>query len=127
MPNAKVDKDGCMISVRLNVLFDTDSAFVKPDYYPEIERLAKFLKEHPDVKVEIQGHTDKRPTSDYRYNMILSQKRAEAVKKVLVEKFGIDPDRIVARGYGFTMPIAPNNTEEGRRLNRRVEAVIIRE
>ena len=121
-----VDENGCMQSMTLRIYFDPNSTKVKPEYYVEIEKLAKYLKEHPDVKVEIQGHTDKTPRSNYEYNMRLSQKRAEAVKRILVEKFGISPDRIIAKGYGYTKPIAPNDTPEGRAKNRRIEAVIIK-
>ncbi len=121
---AKVDEKGCMVEVKLEIYFDTDSAVVKPEYYPEIEKIANFLKEHPDMKIEIQGHTDSVGPADY--NLKLSQRRAEAVKKILVEKFGISPDRIIAKGYGETKPIAPNDTEEGRAKNRRVIAVPIK-
>ena len=113
-----------MVEVKLEIYFDTDSAVVKPEYYPEIEKIANFLKEHPDMKIEIQGHTDSVGPADY--NLKLSQRRAEAVKKILVEKFGISPDRIIAKGYGETKPIAPNDTEEGRAKNRRVIAVPIK-
>ena len=125
-PGAKVDKNGCMQSITLRVYFDPNSTKVKPEYYDEIAKLAIYLKEHPNVKVEIQGHTDRTPNSSYSYNIRLSQKRAEAVKRVLVERFGISPDRIIAKGYGFTKPIAPNDTPEGRAKNRRVEVVVIK-
>jgi len=101
-----------------------NSAVVKPEYYPEIEKLAEYLKEHPDVKVIIEGHTDSTGPADY--NLKLSQKRAEAVRKILIEKYGISPDRVIAKGYGETRPIAPNDTPEGRAKNRRVVAVFIR-
>ncbi len=121
---AKVDEKGCMKEVRLEIYFDLDSAEVKPEYYPEIEKIARFLKEHPDIKVEIQGHTDSLGSASY--NLKLSQRRAEAVKKVLVEKFGISAGRIIAKGYGETKPIAPNDTEEGRAKNRRVVVIPIK-
>ena len=121
---AKVDANGCMMEVRLEIYFDTDKAVVKPVYYPEIEKVAEYLKEHPDVKIEIQGHTDS--TGSAKYNLRLSQRRAEAVKEILVKKYGISPDRIIAKGYGEAMPIAPNNTPEGRAKNRRVIVKIIK-
>ena len=101
-----------------------NSAEIKPEYMPEIEKFAKFLKENPNIKVEIQGHTDN--TGSEEYNLKLSQRRAEAVRKVLIEKYGISPDRVIAKGYGESMPIAPNDTEEGRAKNRRVVAKIIK-
>ncbi len=121
---AKVDSKGCLIEAKLEIYFDLDSAEIKPEYYPEIEKFARYLKENPHIKIEIQGHTDSSGSDEY--NLILSQKRAEAVKKVLVEEFGIDPDRIVAKGYGETMPIASNDTPEGRAKNRRVIIVPIK-
>ncbi len=120
----KVDEKGCFHEVRLEIHFDTNKADIKPEYIPVLEKFAKFLKENPKIKVEIQGHTDS--VGSEEYNLKLSQKRAEAVKRVLVEKFGISPDRIIAKGYGESMPIAPNDTEEGRAKNRRVVAKIIK-
>ena len=78
--------------------------------------------------MEIGGHTDARPikTKEYNNNMELSQARAESVKKYLVEKFNISPDRLVAKGYGATKPIADNKTEEGMAKNRRTEFKILR-
>ncbi len=125
MKGVRVDENGCFQSMTLEIHFDTNSAEVKPEYYPLLKKFAQFLKENPSIKVEIQGHTDKRPTSSYEYNMRLSQRRAEAVRKILVEEFKINPKRITAKGYGYTRPIAPNDTEEGRAKNRRIEAVLI--
>ncbi len=122
---AEVDERGCMKKITLTIQFDPNSTVVKQKYYDELRRIAEYMKANPEVKIEVQGHTDRTPRSSYEYNMRLSQKRAEAVKRVLVEKFGIDPDRIVAKGYGYTRPIAPNDTPEGRAKNRRVEIVVI--
>ncbi|NPA53873.1 MAG: OmpA family protein [Aquificae bacterium] len=120
----KVDEKGCFQEVRLEIYFDTNSWEVKPEYYPILERFAKFLKENPNIKVEIQGHTDTRGPASY--NLKLSQKRAEAVKRILVEKFGISPDRIIAKGYGESQPICHEDTEECHAKNRRVVAKIIK-
>ncbi|NPA52553.1 MAG: OmpA family protein [Aquificae bacterium] len=121
---AQVDEKGCLVQVRLEIYFDLDSAEVKPEYYSEIEKLAIYLKANPDVKIEIQGHTDSLGPAEY--NLKLSQARAEAVKRILVEEFGIDPDRIIAKGYGESQPIASNETEEGRAKNRRVVVIQIK-
>jgi OOP family OmpA-OmpF porin len=120
----KVDENGCFVEARLEIHFDFDSWEVKPEYYPEIEKFARFLKANPNIKVELQGHTDKRGRADY--NLWLSQKRAEAVKKILVEKYGISPDRIIARGYGESQPICYEDTEECYAKNRRVVAKLIK-
>ncbi len=120
----KVDKNGCFISATLKINFEFNSTEIDPKYYPEIEKFAKFLKLNPNVKVEIQGHTDS--VGSDKYNLILSQKRAEAVRNLLIKKYGINPNRLTAKGYGESKPVASNLTEEGRAKNRRVEAVIIK-
>lgn len=77
------------------------------------------------MKIELRGHTDaQNKTGDPEYNTKLSQKRADAVKEALVKR-GIAADRITAFGYGESRPVADNNTEDGRSLNRRTEFVII--
>lgn len=128
-----VDKDGCPPMgatekaivekgrVTLNVEFDFDKAVVKPKYDNEIGQLAAVLKKYPDLKITIEGHTDN--VGKAAYNEKLSQRRADAVRKVLVEKFGIDGARLKAIGYGPKQPVAPNTTKEGRQKNRRVDAV----
>ncbi len=104
--------------------FDPGKAVIKPMYYPILDRVAEVLKENPNVKVEIQGHTDSVGPEDY--NLRLSQARAEAVRQYLISK-GISPDRLIAKGYGEMMPIADNRTREGRAKNRRIEFVVIEE
>ena len=108
--------------VMKNLFFDVGSDRIKPESYQELDALYRFLKDNPKIKIEISGHTDNRGRLEY--NMKLSQKRALAVKRYLVKK-GISPDRLVARGYGPTKPIASNDTEEGRRRNRRVEVKVL--
>ncbi len=105
----------------LNVEFDTNKAIVKPKYHGEIGNLAEVLKKYPDIKIEIQGHTDN--VGAAKYNEKLSQRRADAIKKYLADKFGIEASRLTAKGYGLTKPIASNATKAGRQNNRRVEAV----
>ncbi len=110
-------RPGSRFSIR-NVLFDFDSHELRPESKPELEKLVKFLKEHRKLKVVIEGHTDSLGTEEY--NLRLSQLRAEAVRDYLVKR-GIDPKRLKVEAYGESKPIAPNDTEAGRRLNRRVE------
>ena len=118
----KVDKNGCAISYNFNITFDNNSAKIKPEFMPKIEKFAEFLKAHPDVKAEIQGYTDNK--GSYKYNLILSQKRAKAVYDALI-KLGVNKDQITWAGYGPKNPIASNVTKEGRAKNRRVVAKII--
>ncbi|WP_461394823.1 OmpA family protein, partial [Deferrisoma sp.] len=107
-------------TVELRINFDFDSAEIKPRYYPEIEKVAEFLKAHPDYNVIIEGHTDSMGTEEY--NIRLSARRANAVAKVLTDRYGISPDRITVQSLGESRPIAPNDTEEGRAQNRRIYA-----
>jgi outer membrane protein OmpA-like peptidoglycan-associated protein len=113
---AKVDERGCW--VLKDILFDVDKWEIKPKYYYVVDEVAEVLKKNPHIRVEIQGHTD--ITGSREHNLELSRKRAEAVMNYLIKK-GISRDRLTAVGYGFSRPIAPNTTAEGRAKNRRVE------
>jgi OOP family OmpA-OmpF porin len=106
--------------VTLNVEFDFDKSVIKKKYYEEIAKLAVVMKKYPDLKITLEGHTDN--VGGLAYNEKLSQRRVDAVKKHLVEKFGIEASRLNAKGYGEIRPIASNATKEGRQKNRRVEA-----
>lgn len=108
-------------SIDLEVLFDTDKHFVKPQYMSRIAEVAQFLQAHPTAVASIEGHTDSRASDEY--NQDLSQRRVNAVRKILIDEFGISPDRLNAVGYGESRPIASNDTPEGRKQNRRVVAV----
>ena len=107
-------EDLCMT---LNIQFDTDKAVIKPKYFKEIEKVADFMKKYPQLKGTIEGHTDN--VGGPRYNMMLSQRRAESVANMLVDKYGIDKSRLAVKGYGLTRPLTTNKTKEGRRKNRR--------
>ncbi len=119
-----VDANGCPIplTVTLKVFFDFDKADIKPQYHKELADFANFMKQYPGVKVEIDGHTDSMGSD--AYNQKLSQRRAEAVRQYLVDKFGMNPALLKAVGFGESRPIASNDTEEGRAKNRRIEAVL---
>lgn len=104
----------------MDVQFDTNKYDVKPQYKDELKMLADFLKEFPEAKGIIEGHTDS--VGDKASNMKLSQKRADSVRSYLIDNFGIAPDRIAAKGYGPTKPIADNKTKQGKAKNRRIEA-----
>ncbi|HNY51671.1 MAG TPA: OmpA family protein [Smithella sp.] len=122
---AIVDKDGCMrekITIELKVEFDTDKSVVKDKYREEIKRVADFMKQYPNTKATIEGHTDSRASD--AYNLRLSNDRANAVRDYLVKEFGVEASRLNAKGYGESRPIATNDTEEGMQKNRRVWAVL---
>jgi outer membrane protein OmpA-like peptidoglycan-associated protein len=106
--------------VTLNVEFDFDKSVVKNKYHDEIGNLAEVMEKHPNLMIEIEGHTDN--VGGEKYNQQLSGRRANAVKKYLVEKFGIDASRLSTEGFGKSRPITTNATKEGRQKNRRVEA-----
>lgn len=125
---AKVDEFGCYVMIRetkevsLRVEFESNSSNVTPNSRPEIERIARFMREYPLTEIKIEGHTD--DTGEAAYNQWLSQQRANAVVKVLTEQYGIDASRVSATGYGQSRPIVVNNGEENRAKNRRVTAKI---
>jgi len=103
------------------IYFDFDKADLKPESKPTIEEIAKLLKKYPKLKLFVVGHTDN--IGEFEYNIDLSKRRAEAVVKELVEKYGIPKDRLKSYGVGPLCPISSNSTEEGRIKNRRVELV----
>jgi OmpA-OmpF porin, OOP family len=103
------------------ILFDTGKSEVKPESTPTLKQIAAALKEHPELKVEIQGHTDNVGKPDA--NLKLSQSRAEAVKAMLTKEYGVGAGQLTAKGYGDTKPSGDNKTAEGRANNRRVELV----
>jgi outer membrane protein OmpA-like peptidoglycan-associated protein len=110
-------------SVLRNIYFDYDKATFKTESYSDLNKLEQMMRQNPNIRVEIAGHTDS--FGHWEYNKALSQRRAEAVKDFLTKK-GIDPRRITAVGYGESRPLASNDDEqEGRELNRRVEFKVI--
>ncbi|WP_426137791.1 OmpA family protein [Psychrobacter sp. TWR1-1-1] len=129
--NVVVDERGCPVPVditdelkmELRVFFDNDKSTIKSQYQPEIAKVAEKMREYPNSTARIEGHASKTGPSA-RYNQRLSEARAVAVKSMLTNEFGIAPNRISTVGYGYDQPIAPNDTEEGRAMNRRVYAII---
>ncbi len=104
-----------------NVLFVQTKTDILPESFPELNLVVSFLKENPTVKIQLMGHTDSRGV--HADNVMLSQQRVNKVKQYLVSK-GIESKRISGKGLGGSKPIASNDTEESRRMNRRVEFVI---
>lgn len=105
-----------------NIFYEFDKATLLPQSYVELDRLYKLLVEVPTIKIEISGHTDNKGSASY--NQGLSERRAQSVVEYLVAR-GIGIDRLTYVGMGLTQPIASNDTEEGRALNRRTEFKII--
>jgi len=114
-------KQGEKVVLR-NIFFEFDSYNLMEESVAELTRLYDFLENNPSLRIRINGHTDS--TGDPEYNFRLSERRAEEVVRFLEEK-GIDPERMEHKGFGETEPVAGNETEKGRALNRRTEFEII--
>ena len=112
-----VDARGCWTYAAV-VMFEFDSAEIKSEAYPMLDEAVLILKENPEMKVEIDGHTDNKGSA--AYNMTLSERRAKSVKKYFVDQ-GVEAERLTTKGFGLTKPAASNDTKEGRAKNRRVE------
>jgi len=122
--NFELIRMGEKITLR-GIYFDFNKATIKPESYPTLNEAVKILKDNPRLRVRIEGHTDSVGSDEY--NLKLSQARADAVKNYLVKQGGIDPGRIESLGKGEKEPIASNDTEDGRALNRRIEFIVIGE
>lgn len=105
-----------------NIFFDFDKATIRPESANELDRLIKLLTENPTLKIELGSHTDSKGSDEY--NQKLSQSRSQSVVTYLIGK-GIATDRLVAKGYGESVPVATNDTEAGRQENRRTEFKIL--
>jgi OOP family OmpA-OmpF porin len=114
---ATVNSKGCW-SLEGIVLFDFDKYDIKPEAYPLLNEVVAIVKKNPQMRIEIQGHTDNVGSAEY--NLGLSERRAKAVADYMVEN-GIASERLSHEGYGLTNPIASNDTKEGRAQNRRAE------
>lgn len=106
------------------IYFDLDSHEIKPESDPTLQTIADMLNANESLKIYVVGHTDM--TGQLDYNMELSLRRAESVVNALINTHGIAADRLQARGVGPLSPVSTNSTEEGRKLNRRVELVEMR-
>jgi OmpA-OmpF porin, OOP family len=135
--SAEVDKNGCVVvaekkvekqpeaelpqKMLIKMEFDSGKAVISKKYHQEIKKVADFMMANPDATATIVGHTDN--IGNHAKNVKLSKARANSVSEYLIKKFGIDPSRIRAFGYGPDKPIAGNKTKEGRQKNRRIVAV----
>jgi outer membrane protein OmpA-like peptidoglycan-associated protein len=105
------------------ILFDVNSAVIRPESTPTLKDIATMLQDHPDLRISIEGHTDS--DGEDAFNHDLSERRAASVKSFLAETYGFDAARLHSAGFGESKPVAPNETAEGRQQNRRVELVRI--
>lgn len=121
--NAQVERvgEGIRVVFDTGLLFSVDSATLNANSQANIEKLANVLNRYPDTNLIIEGHTDS--TGPEAFNQQLSERRAESVSSLL-RTYGVTTGRLTAIGYGEMRPVATNETEAGRRLNRRVEVLI---
>ena len=113
-------KPGTVVPL-VNIQFEFNSAALTEDSGEGVAMLVDFLESHPEISVELAGHTDN--VGSDAYNLKLSTERAEVVRQALIDK-GIASERLTAKGYGATKPIQPNDTEEHRAMNRRTELIV---
>lgn len=124
----KVDAEGCpmelteTVSVKLAVKFDTNSSVVVEEYIANIRELANFMNQYANTEVTVEGHTDS--SGSDAYNKALSQRRADSVRDVLIQRLNIEAERVKAVGYGEERPTADNATAAGREANRRVVGAV---
>lgn len=126
--NVKVDSKGCTlysehaVEIKLNVSFANNSSIIQPALVDDIRRLADFMKEYTATSVVIEGHSS--AVGNANYNLMLSQKRADAVKSILINKFDITESRLTSKGFGESQLLSDDNTAAAHTMNRRVVAKI---
>ena len=114
--------DNIILNMPGNVTFDTDQSDVKSNFRPVLESVSEVLKEYKSTMIQVAGHTDS--TGGDKYNLMLSQQRAQSVANIL-SGFGVEQVRLDTVGFGETQPIASNSTASGREQNRRVELTLL--
>jgi OOP family OmpA-OmpF porin len=126
--NTKVNAKGCFLlikdfkSIRININFAVDSSVIDAEFFSEVEKVANFLNDNPLTRAVIEGHTDSDGSEEY--NRALSQRRAQAIARLIVAKYNVDAIRLTAIGFGENKPVVPNNSRENKARNRRSVAVI---
>jgi len=123
-PDVAVDAFGCPVPLylRTNLTFQPNETAASDRLMQKLDRIGRLLQQNPDTTVTVEGHTD--DAGDAATNMTLSNQRAQSIKLLLTQHYGIEPSRIMASGYGETRPLVSNATEEGRSRNRRVEVAL---
>jgi outer membrane protein OmpA-like peptidoglycan-associated protein len=123
VPNAKVERvgEGIRVTMPEGILFAFNSDELSPQAVKSVEDMANILKKYDDTEIIIEGHTDNKGAE--QYNQKLSERRAKAVMSRL-KALGVGNNRLETKGYGFSQPVASNDTDAGRAQNRRVEVAI---
>ncbi|MDD5482681.1 MAG: OmpA family protein [Kiritimatiellae bacterium] len=119
-----LDPSDDLLLFTLHIEFETDKAVIRSQYFADLNKIGKVLARDPGATARIEGHADKRKTSVFKYNMELSARRAAAVRDYLHKNFNIPVSRMKPVGYGYTRPLAPNDSVNGNEKNRRVEVYI---
>ena len=125
----QVDSEGCTLftdvdaTINLNVEFANASSIIDGNYLSNIERLATYLQKYPETNAVIEGHSS--AVGNAKFNLMLSQQRADAVKNMLVDTYGIDVERLSSKGFGETQLLSIENTQAAHEHNRRVVATIV--
>jgi outer membrane protein OmpA-like peptidoglycan-associated protein len=123
-PPPRVELRDNKIDFKEKIQFEVNKAVIKPESFSLLHDIAEVIKQNPQVKkISIEGHAS--AEGNAKKNKKLSDQRAKSVMQYLVDKEGIDAKRMVAKGWGSEKPIAPNDTEEGREKNRRVEFLVV--
>jgi OmpA-OmpF porin, OOP family len=115
----RLERDGRVATQ--GILFATNSDRIRPESTPTLEEIGRMLRDHPGLRIRIEGHTDSEGGEDH--NQELSVRRADSVKQFLVERYGVDDSRLESAGFGASRPVSDNASAEGRQQNRRVELV----
>lgn len=125
MINRNIELTSINSTIVLNhLIFELGKAVINPRSYPELDEVVAMMKENTKVVIQLEGHTDNKGNAEA--NLKLSQARVDAVKKYITSK-GIGKDRVKTKAFGGTQPIATENTEEARALNRRVEMRVLKD
>lgn len=119
-----LDPSDDLLLFTLHIEFETDKAVIRSEYFGDLNKIGKVLVRDPKSTARIEGHADKRKSSVFKHNMMLSERRAQSVRNYLNEHFGIALERMTPVGYGFTRPMAENDPINGNEKNRRVEVYI---